>query len=228
MVGGGHNARRLTERGDEHRHLPTALQPANDRSASSMPAATQRFFIRPSRQRLTLPIVVRATEIIDSMALVVVRLRARRPSMPRRRTVNMSVRPSRSEPAASGWSRSSSAAITFARGEARRWVGLAERLGQPAIDPRGELLAQVAGHVAPLVERAALDEGLPVEDLAHRGREGLGAVDHDQQAALGRDPLAWRSARRSVTTVLFSVSPSHSPTGTFRPSVVMTRAATQH
>jgi hypothetical protein len=37
-----------------------------------MPVAAQRFFIRPSSQRLTLPIVVRATEIVDSIALVVV------------------------------------------------------------------------------------------------------------------------------------------------------------
>jgi hypothetical protein len=37
-----------------------------------------------------------------------------------------------------------------------------------------------------------------------------------------------RSANRAVTTVLFSVSPSQSPTGTLVPSVVMTRATTAH
>ncbi len=41
-------------------------------------------------------------------------------------------------------------------------------------------------------------------------------------------PRATRSANRAVTTVLFSVSPSHSPTGTLVPSVVMTRATTTH
>ncbi len=41
-------------------------------------------------------------------------------------------------------------------------------------------------------------------------------------------PRATRSAKRAVTTVLFSVSPSHSPTGTLVPSAVMTRATTTH
>ncbi len=42
----------------------------NERWASSMPAATHRFFISPPVQCFTLCMVVRATEIIDSMALV--------------------------------------------------------------------------------------------------------------------------------------------------------------
>jgi hypothetical protein len=37
--------------------------------------------------------VVRATEIIDSIQFLVVRLCARHPETPRRRTVNMSSRP---------------------------------------------------------------------------------------------------------------------------------------
>src|ERR1019366_6256319 len=41
-------------------------------------------------------------------------------------------------------------------------------------------------------------------------------------------PRATRSANRAVTTVLFSVSPSQSPTGILVPSVVMSRATTAH
>ena len=52
--------------------------------------------------RVTLRLVVRAMEIIDSMGLLVVRVLARRPSMPRRATVNISSSPSRSDAAALG------------------------------------------------------------------------------------------------------------------------------
>jgi|GEM_PF-6133924 len=41
-------------------------------------------------------------------------------------------------------------------------------------------------------------------------------------------PRVTRSANRAVTTVLFSVSPSQSPTGTLVPSEVMTRETTTH
>jgi len=74
----------------------------NERSASSIPAATQRFFMLPSFQRVTRPVVRRATEIIDSMQLVLVSVLAKVPVMPRRRTVNMSSSPSRRLAAASG------------------------------------------------------------------------------------------------------------------------------
>ena len=58
------------------------LMRRKDRSALSMPAAVQRSTICPSRQRVTFRLVVRAIEIIDSIGLLVVRVLARRPSMP--------------------------------------------------------------------------------------------------------------------------------------------------
>src|SRR6478752_5358719 len=78
------------------------LMRRKDRSALSMPAAVQRSTIWPSRQRVTFRLVVRAMEIIDSMGLLVVRVLARRPSMPSRATVNISSSPSRSDAAALG------------------------------------------------------------------------------------------------------------------------------
>jgi hypothetical protein len=47
-------------------------------------------------------LVVRAIEIIDSIGLLVVRVLARRPSMPNLLTVNISSSPSRSDAAALG------------------------------------------------------------------------------------------------------------------------------
>ena len=78
------------------------LMRRKDRSALSMPAAVQRSTICPSRQRVTLRLVARAMEIIDSTGLLVVNVLARRPSMPRRATVNISSSPSRSDAAAPG------------------------------------------------------------------------------------------------------------------------------
>ena len=78
------------------------LMRRKDRSALSIPAAVQRSTICPSRQRVTLRLVFRAMEIIDSMGLLVVRVLARRPSMPRRATVNISSSPSSRLAAAPG------------------------------------------------------------------------------------------------------------------------------
>ena len=79
----------------------------NERSASSMPAAIHRFFIVPSRQFFTRPVVVRQIEIIDSMQFVFVNVRRNRTGIASRATVNISSSPSRNDAAASGWSRSS-------------------------------------------------------------------------------------------------------------------------
>ena len=70
-----------------------------------MPAAHQRSTIWPSRQRLTLVAWSRQISIIDSMALVDRRVRARVGGTPSRLTVSVSARPSRSDPAAPGWDR---------------------------------------------------------------------------------------------------------------------------
>src|SRR6266545_3449143 len=75
-----------------------------------MPAAVQRSTICPSRQRVTLRLVVRAMEIIDSIGFEVVSVVASRPVIPSRATVNSSVMPSRSDAAAPGCLRSSAVA----------------------------------------------------------------------------------------------------------------------
>src|SRR6185295_4938938 len=85
-----------------------------DRSALSIPAAVQRSTICPSRQRVTLRLVALAMEIIDSTGLDVVSVLARRPSMPRRATVNISSSPSRRLAAALGYFLSSCAARCLA------------------------------------------------------------------------------------------------------------------
>ena len=66
------------------------------------PRAARRFTILPSRQHLTLRLVLRPIEIIDSIGLVEVSVRARRSARRGRRTVNISSRPSRKLAAASG------------------------------------------------------------------------------------------------------------------------------
>ena len=90
----------------------------NWRSASSIPAAVQRSAISPDRQRLTLRLVRRTHSIIDSHGLVEASVRFNEPVMPRRLSVSVSVIPSRSEAAAPGWLRSSSASRAFSRSSA--------------------------------------------------------------------------------------------------------------
>src|SRR5512144_2445127 len=196
-----------------------------DRSALSMPAAVQRSTICPSRHLVTLRLVVRAIEIIDSIGLEVVSVLASRPSMPSRLTVNISSRPSRSEAAAPGWVLFSSPASCLAL-RSPCSVGVPERLDQFGVDPLRVLLGQVVGHVPALVQGTALDQRLVAEHLPHPGRERLGAVEDDQQPVL--EPRATRSASSDLTTVLFSVEPSHSPTGILVPSAVLASATTTH
>ena len=77
--------------------------------------------LRPEALRVLLEVVVRAIEIMLSMGLVDINVLNRVPVTPRRRTVNMSSRPSRMEPAASGKVRSSSEASR--RALVRPWSG---------------------------------------------------------------------------------------------------------
>jgi hypothetical protein len=58
------------EGGDEGGHVLAALEPRKLRSALSMPAAAHRLTMVPLRQRLTLRMVSRPMEIIDSIMLV--------------------------------------------------------------------------------------------------------------------------------------------------------------
>ncbi len=78
--------------------------------ASAMPAAHQRSAIWPSLQRFTLVAWSLPISIIDSMGLVERSVRARVGGTPRRLTVRVSARPSRSDPAAPGWALSRSRA----------------------------------------------------------------------------------------------------------------------
>ena len=94
----------------------------------------------------------RAIEIIDSIMFVQVSVRARVPSMPKRRTVNMSSRPSRSDPAASGWvgrARRRAGGPCAARG-AGSGSANAPRRRASTVSRSG--LRQVIGDVSPLVD----------------------------------------------------------------------------
>jgi hypothetical protein len=129
---------------------------------------------------VTVRLVVRAMEIIDSIGLLVVSVLARRPSMPRRATVNISSRPLRMEAAAPG---SSSRAGRRGAGVAQSlvWVRVGEDLDQLGVDPVFLLVRQVVGGLAPLVQGAALHQGFVAEHPVHRGGQCLRAVDGDQQ-----------------------------------------------
>src|SRR3954452_23630743 len=120
-----------------------------------MPAAVQRSTICPSRQRVTLRLVVRAMEIIDSTGFEVVRVVARRTSMPRRATVNISSSPSSRLVAAPGWLLASSPARSLARRSPWSGSGWTNAFDQLGVHPRLLLVGQVIGDVAPLVQGAA-------------------------------------------------------------------------
>jgi hypothetical protein len=68
-----------------------------------------------------------------------------------------------------------------------------ERGGELAVDARLLVLWAVVADVAALVRHAPLDERGVAEHLAHRGGECFGAVDHDQQPAVGIEALAYSS-----------------------------------
>src|SRR5664279_2173866 len=146
--------------------------------ASIMPAAHQRSAMVPFCQFFTLAERVRAIEIIDSMQLVERSVRARVGGTFRRSTVNVSARPSRRLPAAPGWVRSNSlaSASSFASAcSADSAVGRPD----PAGDGGGEVIGQLVGHVADLVQLAAPDHR--VLEHPHHGRaQGLAAVNADK------------------------------------------------
>src|SRR3954464_15108499 len=96
-------------------------------SASSMPAAVQRRHMSPFCQCLTLRLTRRTVSIIDSHGFVDASVRLCRPQMPRRVTVSVSSKPSRSEAAAPGWL--ADAALHQRAGADHVADGLAERLG---------------------------------------------------------------------------------------------------
>ncbi len=87
---------------DELGHLLVALDAAEGPFGVEHVRGVQRSTNCPSRQRVTLRLVVRAIEIIDSIGLEVVRVLASRPLIPSLLTVNISSSPSRSDAAALG------------------------------------------------------------------------------------------------------------------------------
>ena len=92
-------------------------------------------------------------------------------------------------------------------------VGVAKRLDQLGVHPRLVLVGQVISEVAPFVQPTSLDRRLGAEHLVHRRRQRLGTVDDTSSPSSNLRPRSTRSASRARTTVLFSVEPSHSPTG---------------
>ena len=166
------------------------LRRRKERSASSIPAAIQRFFIVPSRQCFTRPVVVRVIEIIDSMQFVFVNDWRSRPVTPRPATVNMSSSPSRSDPAASGCFDFELAGEVPARLEPLGRVGLGERRGEAPIDGVTLVDGQVADHVPSLVQGAALDQGPFAEHLDDRLAQRLGTVEHGEDAVVVAQPAS--------------------------------------
>jgi hypothetical protein len=88
--------------------------------------------------------VVRATEIIDSIQFLVVRLCARHSETPRRRTVNMPSSPSRRLAAASGWSALSSVVIAFVRSRPRAGLRAHARIAGGSDESLAPAQAQIA------------------------------------------------------------------------------------
>lgn len=63
-----------------------------------------------------------------------------------------------------------------------------------------------------------LDLNLDTEHLLNPGGSCLGPIEHSNRPPSTDRPRARRSASIPITTVLFAVSPSYSPTGTLVPS----------
>jgi hypothetical protein len=117
---------------------------------------------------VTLRLVVRAMEIIDSIGLEVVNVRARVPVMPSRVTVNISSRPSRSDAAAPGVLAGQRGREGFRVAEPGGRVRVGEDPAQLGVDPATLGLGQMVGDVSSLVDSAALDRGLSTEYVCRR------------------------------------------------------------
>ena len=94
------------------RHLPAHAQGALDHLDTRLRGRFSELLTGDANGLKTSGAKAHAEE---GRGFVVVSVRARRPSTPRRRTVNISSRPSRRDAAASGWSRPSSAAAVAER-----------------------------------------------------------------------------------------------------------------
>src|SRR6266536_3158123 len=194
--------------------------------ASARPAAVQRMRMSPERQRLTLRWVSRTVPIIDSMGFVEQSVRLSAPLTPRRVSVSVSSSPSLSDPAASGWLRSSirSSALSAASACAWSWSdhalrSLARTHGRSLSGRWSSTLRSLwrwqrcTGARAPATSRTAL-------------RSALAPSSTKSCRSCSRSPRSHRSASSAVATVAFSVEPSLSESGTFVPSVVIPSATT--
>src|SRR5271157_1047983 len=200
----------------------------NERSASSMPAAIQRFFMEPSFHLVTRPVVRLAIEIIDSMQFVVVSVPANVPPTPSRRTVNMSSSPSRSEAAASGWSASSSLARLLAAASPLAASGWAKMRASRLSVTSARSLGRYPSMFRLLCKTHLWTWAASPNTFLMPAARALAPSMTQSTPESVQSPRATRSLNRAVTTVLFSVSPSQSPTGTLVPSEVITRHTTTH
>jgi hypothetical protein len=97
---------------------------------------------------------------------------------------------------------------------------------QLMLDLRPVAVGQVIEHIALLMAYATMD-GHRAEHVVDLRSERLAAIEDDEHALLDSRPLSTRSASSATVIVLFSVEPSHKPSGTFTPSVVTPSATTQ-
>jgi len=137
----------------------------------------------PDCQRLTLRLVRRVNSTIDSIGFVLWSVRLSRPLIPRRVSVSVSSRPSRSDAAAPGCDRSSSPGELAQAVECDRVVLAGPGPAHARLDGRAVALGQVLEDVAFLVANAALHRHR-AEHLVDRGPERLAAIEHDEHALL--------------------------------------------
>ena len=86
----------------------------------------------------------------------------------------------------------------------------------------------MAPDIPPFVQSTPLYNGFFAKDLGHAGGEGLGPVDHDQQVSVGLQSSGDQVGEKGGDQGLVLGVAQPQPTGTLVPSVVMTKAATQH
>src|SRR3954451_11769059 len=181
----------------------------------------------PFCQRLTLRLVRLTVSIIDSHGFVDCSVLRSAPRTPRRVTVNVSSRPSRSDAAAPGCDRSSSVARPRSRSSAAAWSSSAHaarsrrltwgrsRSGRWSSTLRSLWRTQrCTGVWTPSTSRIALRSALAP------------SITHSTPCSTSR-PRSMRLASSVVATVAFSVEPSHSPSGCLMPSVSIPSATTQ-
>ena len=149
-----------------------------------MPAAVQRRHMSPFCQRLTLREIRRTVSIIDSHGFVLTSVRLSRPRTPRRVTVSVSSRPSRSDAAAPGCERCSSPTSTSRRSRAASWSSSAHAWRSRRRTSGRSRSGRWSEHVALLVAHAALHRGVDAEHVADRLAQRLGAVDDHEHALL--------------------------------------------